>query len=186
MLWAAFTLGTIGLLRSGKFALDDNESISSPKLLRIQNVSLEAVQGRTVLKLRLFNTKTDRKNCGVQVIVGETGKEVCAVSAMCTYLRFRQAAMPQDALFTFEDGEVLRRKQLISFTRVFLHLIGETSAHYAGHSFRVGGATDLARANVPDYEIQAAGRWTSDAFKRYLRYSDLQNIRRAQYFGAST
>ena len=115
MLWAAFTLGTIGLLRSGELALDEAEPIDSPKLLRMRNVTLESSNGRTVLKVRLFNTKTDRNNHEVQVIIGETGRTVCAVSAMCAYLRVRSSADPKTPLFIFQDGAILRRKALIIF-----------------------------------------------------------------------
>ena len=37
------------------------------------------------------------------------------------------------------------------------------------HSFRIGGATALAQAGVPDYIIQIIGRWSSDSFLRYIR-----------------
>ena len=40
------------------------------------------------------------------------------------------------------------------------------------HSFRAGGATNLANLGVPDYVIQIMGRWRSDAYKRYLHFSD--------------
>ena len=183
ILWAVFTLGAIGLLRGGDFALDEAEHIDSQKLLRMRDITSESSNGRTVLKVRLFNTKTDRNNQGVQVIIGGTGRTVCAVSAMCAYLRVRSSADPKAPLFIFQDGAILRRKTLIIFVRAFLDLIGESSQQYAGHSFRVGGASDLAAANVPDYEIQAAGRWTSEAFKRYLRFSDGQNAQRSECFG---
>ncbi|EIW75346.1 hypothetical protein CONPUDRAFT_159472 [Coniophora puteana RWD-64-598 SS2] len=39
----------------------------------------------------------------------------------------------------------------------------------AGHSMRAGRATALAEAGVPPDRIQAAGRWSSEAFKVYIR-----------------
>ncbi|THH13228.1 hypothetical protein EW146_g6963 [Bondarzewia mesenterica] len=39
----------------------------------------------------------------------------------------------------------------------------------AGHSLRAGGATHFAAAGWPDERIQALGRWTSQAFKTYIR-----------------
>lgn len=180
MLWAAMTLATFGLLRSGEFALDESESLQSAKLLRLNDVTFEQVASTDVLRLRLRNSKTDKNRTGVIVTVGESGKSVCAVRAMRHYLRFRGKAVEDDPLFTFRDGAVLRRNTLIKFSRVFLEKIGEDSKSYAGHSFRIGGATDLASRAVPDHEIQAAGRWTSDAFKLYVRFADERNIKRAK------
>ena len=40
--------------------------------------------------------------------------------------------------------------------------------HVGGQSIRSGGATALALAGVPNDNIQAAGRWTSDAFQAYI------------------
>jgi hypothetical protein len=41
----------------------------------------------------------------------------------------------------------------------------------AGQSMRAGGATALAEAGTPPILIQAAGRWSSDTFNRYVRKS---------------
>jgi len=180
MLWAAMTLGTLGLLRSGEFALDESETLQSNKLLRIRDVSLELVSGTPVLRVTLRHTKTDVHKVGVIVTIGYSGKSVCAVTAMIRYLLFRKGASDNDPLFVFSDGVVLRRNALIKFARAYLVKIGENSAAYAGHSFRIGGATDLASRALPDHEIQAAGRWTSDAFKRYVRFADERNISRAR------
>ena len=43
--------------------------------------------------------------------------------------------------------------------------------NYNTHSFRVGKASDMAVAGVPEAVIRKAGRWSSDAFKRYIRFT---------------
>ncbi|THH19826.1 hypothetical protein EW146_g1426 [Bondarzewia mesenterica] len=48
-----------------------------------------------------------------------------------------------------------------------LHTIFPTNI--TGHSLRAGGATHFAAAGWPDECIQALGRWTSQAFKTYIR-----------------
>ena len=40
------------------------------------------------------------------------------------------------------------------------------------HSFRIGGTIAAAAAGIPDSTIQILGRWTSNAFRTYLRFSD--------------
>ena len=179
MLWAAMTLGTIGLLRSGELALDEAEPRTSPKLLCIGAVQFERTQTSVLMRVRLRDTKTDRARKGVTVTVGPTGRSVCAVTAMAAFISMRPNAAPTDPLFIFEDGVILRRRALVRFTKVLLKNAGVDNTLYAGHSFRIGGATDLASRGVPDHEIQAAGRWTSDAFKRYVRFADDRHLARA-------
>ena len=40
--------------------------------------------------------------------------------------------------------------------------------HYSGHSFRRGAATWAQQAGISGEDIQLLGRWTSDAYKRYI------------------
>ena len=49
--------------------------------------------------------------------------------------------------------------------------LGLDPARYRTHFLRIGGASTLAAANVPDYVIQKLGRWKSLAFLDYIRLS---------------
>ena len=40
------------------------------------------------------------------------------------------------------------------------------------HSFRIGGASAAAAGGLTDSEIRTLGRWSSDAFRVYVRYKD--------------
>ena len=42
---------------------------------------------------------------------------------------------------------------------------------------RVGGATELAARGARPEEIQALGRWSSDAFRAYTRVTQAQALR---------
>lgn len=50
-----------------------------------------------------------------------------------------------------------------------LQYCGLDISHYKNHSFRIGGACHAADKGFSDAQIQALGRWKSDAFKVYLR-----------------
>lgn len=41
-----------------------------------------------------------------------------------------------------------------------------------GHTFRIGGTTELLLAGVPPDVVKTLGRWTSDSFLRYWRFLD--------------
>ena len=44
---------------------------------------------------------------------------------------------------------------------------GLNTSHFKGHSFKIGSAA--AMRGESDAQIRAAGRWSSDAFERYIR-----------------
>ena len=47
--------------------------------------------------------------------------------------------------------------------------MGLDPTRYSTHGFRIGGASLLAAAGLPDYVIQSIGRWKSLAFLSYIR-----------------
>jgi hypothetical protein len=70
---------------------------------------------------------------------------------------------PRPELWLREDGTIPTRSWFMSRLRSFF------PKSIGGQSMRAGGATALALAGVPPNLIQAAGRWSSDAFNRYIR-----------------
>ena len=71
------------------------------------------------------------------------------------------------------DTEFIQRiRSLISITFPERDL-----SRYAGHSFRRGGASALLLAGVDPASIQRHGRWTSDAWRKYIDSSDNPALR---------
>lgn len=52
--------------------------------------------------------------------------------------------------------------------------IGLDTSQYAGHSFRIGAATEAAKSGLAENVIQQLGRWHSSAIKRYIRINSFQ------------
>ena len=52
----------------------------------------------------------------------------------------------------------------VAAMRLMVGSSGQDPAHYALHSERIGGATQLAVRGVPELQIQRAGRWKSRVF----------------------
>ena len=61
------------------------------------------------------------------------------------------------------------RHEFDAALRSLLIFSGLKTSHFKGHSFRIGSATAAAMRGESDAQIRAAGRWSSDAIKRYIR-----------------
>lgn len=76
-------------------------------------------------------------------------------------------------------GRILTVTYIRSSLRSCMTAIGRDATVYGAHSLRIGGATALAFLHIPGDQIQAAGRWHSGAYLRYLRQtrgSALRNL----------
>ena len=112
-----------------------------------------------------MQSKTDPFKEGVMLRIGSTTSAVCPVRALSRYISSRGNA--EGPLFRFQDGSYLTRS-------VFSSLL---SSCFPGlslntHSFRIGGASAAASNGLNDATIQVLGRWSSDAYRRYLHFSD--------------
>ena len=56
----------------------------------------------------------------------------------------------------------------MSLKRLFV-FCGYQSSAFKGHNFRIRVATAAALRGESDAQIRPAGKWTSDAFKKYIR-----------------
>ena len=73
-------------------------------------------------------------------------------------------------LFLLSPGRYLTRRDVVCLlTRCLPNVAGINT-----HSFRIGGASEAASAGIPDSQIQVLGRWSSDANRRYLHFSESQ------------
>ena len=62
-----------------------------------------------------------------------------------------------------------KRAILLKDLQHYLALTGVDPSKCSGHSFRIGGATSMVAAGMFDWEIQVQGRWSSNAYQRYIR-----------------
>ena len=116
--------------------------------------------------LFLPRSKTDRFGSGVSIPLFARPSHLCPVSALAHFMSIRRPY--NGPLFLFEDGTYLTRQHIVDILRAAF----PTQPDLNTHSFRVGGASALAAAGVPDYIIQILGRWSSDSFLRYIHLRD--------------
>jgi hypothetical protein len=113
----------------------------------------------------LPSNKADHFFEGNRLII-HVGPSPSSYSYFRAYLTSRDSrfrARPE--LWLRADGTIPTRSWFVKRLRLFF------SNSIAGQSMRAGGATSLAENGVPPNLIQAAGRWTSETFNRYVRKS---------------
>ena len=164
MLWAACCLGFFGFMRAGEF------TCTSPgeNVLSVSDVTIDSRDSPQVLIVHLRHSKTDPFGIGTHLYLGRTGDQtLCPVAAVLSYLAIRPPV--PGPLFCFQNGTPLSRVHLVHHLRDALSQAGVDTAHYAGHSFRIGAATAAAQAGFSDSFIKTLGRWKSSAFLAYIR-----------------
>ena len=166
VVFVAMCTGTYGLLRSGEFVVSSKHT--TPLLLRQITIN----DDHMVIKLE--QSKTDPFRKGVSLHIGANGSATCPVKLWKSMLLMRRAVtakrpQPHEPAFMLSNGKPLDKSLLVSTLKSWCSSLGIDCSKYNGHSFRIGGATSLAAANVPDSVIQTLGRWKSDCFKLYVR-----------------
>ena len=160
MLCAAVSMAFFGLLRSSEY--------TSPTLTRCPNPTLTTKDIRIVnniLVIHIRKSKTDPFQSGTFIRIGPNHSEICPVNAFLEYASVRpQVSGPA---FVFADGSFLTRNCLSAILSSCFPSVSLNT-----HSFRIGGASTAASIGIPDSAIQILGRWSSNAYKRYLHFSD--------------
>lgn len=172
MLSSAVTLAFFGLLRVSEYTCPTNTRFDPAWHLSVDDVTFHL--HRRLAYITIKASKTDPFRESAVVRVGMSGGELCPVTWLVSYLGVRRGGRP---LYLFEDGRFLTRRHV---SAVLQGALG-SHANVNTHSFRIGGASALAGANVPAYQIQILGRWRSDAFLTYIRLSDEHVIQTAEH-----
>ncbi|XP_044155452.1 uncharacterized protein LOC122942023 [Bufo gargarizans] len=158
---AAFALAFFGAFRLGELV---SGSVRRAGGLRCDDVELAV--DRVVVRIR--RSKTDQEGRGRQfVLFAVPGCGMCPVRCAGAY----GAGITKDALpfLRHEDGSFLSRFQFLAVFKKCLRGLGVPAEGYAGHSFRIGAATEAARLGVSAEGIRRIGRWESARFKSYVR-----------------
>lgn len=162
ILFITITLcGFFALHRLGELTQPDNSSLRDPRKL-IKRSSVRLLQN--MFSYMLPGHKADRFFEGNTVLISKQLESADPFSWFSKYLHSRDHLFPlQSPLWLRENGLIPSRSWFLDRLHHFL------PPSYAGHSLRSGGATFFASAGWPDDRIQALGRWTSDAFRVYIR-----------------
>ena len=187
MLRSAVTLAFFGLLRSSEYCSFSHSSFSITNTLLVSDVSVRF--SPFILSVFIKASKTDPFRQGCTIRIGAGFPPLCPVRSMIDFLNVHPTFT--GPLFTFHNHSYLTRVFLSNLMQRALPDLPSINTH----SFRIGGASAAAAAGIPDSTIQTLGRWSSDAFRRYLRLSDttvssiterMSSINDTRYFDTDT
>ena len=164
MLWAAILLPFFGMLRSSEFTSPTTTSYIPGVTLMFHNISFSPDWSFVTVKIKASKTDPYRSGCSIRV--GATNNLFCPVAAL--YHLMQDHPDPSGPLFIYYDHTFLTRSSLAKI----IHSCFNNDCRFNTHSLRIGGASTLASAGIPDSAIMILGRWSSNAFQRYLRFSN--------------
>lgn len=163
---AAMTLAFFGCLRASELTVGSHFDPS--KHVTNEDVVFSDYYVSVLVK----TSKTDKRNSGFHVTVGCSNHRICCFCAMKAFRDWKVEQKcqlgPNEPFFAMY-GAMLTKDVFQKETRLKIALIGMNPKDYSGHSFRSGSATTAAMAGLTDWEIKLLGRWTSDAYQRYIR-----------------
>jgi hypothetical protein len=156
-----FLTAFFALHRLGELVFPDDSSIRDwRKIIRRSSVTLHPDRYGYTLPAH----KADRQFQGSQVVVWGEQFGYPTLPHFSSYLHSRDAKFPlASPLWLTSAGLVPTRSFFISRMRSLF------PPDIAGQSLRAGGATMLAEKGTAPCLIQAAGRWSSEAFRIYVR-----------------
>lgn len=124
------------------------------------------------IRFRIPWSKTTRW-LGADIILSAISVDTCPVLAFEHHLLANAAVPAEHGLFSYmHRGKARYMTKAAFLARCDSIWSGAGLEKVLGHSFRIGGASEHVDRGLSFDLLQIQGRWTSDAFLRYLRKMD--------------
>ena len=167
MLWAVACMCFFGFMRTGELVVPSDSGFDPSCHLAAGDVFVNNRSSPSYLVVNVKVSKTNPFRQGVQIHLGRMSSELCPVAAILSYMVKRGTS--DGPFFRFEDGRYLTRDRFVTVVCSALVAAGVNPSHYAGHSFRIGAATNAASCSLQDSLIKTLGRWESSVYALYIR-----------------
>lgn len=165
-----FLLAFHAFLRVGELTVTSSTDPGT-NLLRAANVVV--LQGMGVLRIAFTSFKHHVAGSPVVLHVRRQAESsMDPVQAFESYRALVAPASEQAPCYSYK-GNPVRRALFCSYLASALRFCGMDPSRYKSHSFRIGAATCAAQKGYSEEVIKALGRWSSGAFRGYIRFSDL-------------
>ncbi len=172
---AMFILALFGFLRCSELAI----SSSFDPAIHPTISDLVVLDDETISYI-IKQSKTDQTKKGHFIYIFNLQSPILPYQTLLAFLHLRksQSKLPSDPLFTDVSNRPVTRFWFQKHLKAVLLLSGTPAENFSSHSFRIGAATTAAHKGLSQQQIQELGRWSSEAFKSYIR-SDRSHIKEA-------
>ena len=169
---AMFLLMFHAFLRVGEVTLAPNGSLDN--LLLRRDISFrKSEKGVPLSATLLIRNSKHHFGANFRIVLRAFNSKFCPVRALYAYVT-RYPAPPSAPLFHTPSGIPISPVFFNKALSTVLSSLGYPQANVKSHSFRIGAATHaLAMGKLSEDQIRKLGRWSSGAFKRYLRPANL-------------
>ncbi len=163
---AMFILAFFGFLRCSELAI----SSSFDPAIHPTISDLVVLDDETI-SYTIKQSKTDQTKKGHFIYIFKLQSPLSPYQTLLAFLHLRksQSKLPSDPLFTDDSNRPATRFWFQKHLKAVLHLSGTPAGNFSSHSFRIGAATTAAHKGLSQQQIQELGRWSSEAFKSYIR-----------------
>ena len=138
--------------------------------IHLEHLRIIRSKGMWSLKINLPTFKHSQEPA--TLIIPQANSGPCPVKHMLEYLKVRGSS--PGPVFLHTNGNVVERGYVAKSLKLALKLVGKNPDLYNNHSLRIGRASDLASWGIPDHVIRKTGRWSSDAYLKYIRFADFK------------
>ncbi len=120
-----------------------------------------------VLCMYMFKHNKSQKQVCIRVKNSVKGCPVCSIAEYLAWRDSEKVGASQPVLVWINVKPVTAR-QVTNAVKDVLELLGEESAGYSTHSFRIGRATEESVKRASDAQLRDLGQWKSSAFLNYI------------------
>ena len=160
MIWAACLVAYYGFMRVSELTTPNEHSHKHNNSLMRYDLQMH----NNYMTILLRQSKTDKYKIGANITIAANNTTLCPIKAMKNYLKYR--GKNPGPLFIFKSNKNLTPKIFNKFIKYTLP--STSNGRFTAHSFRIGAASQAAKAGCPKYIIKQAGRWKSDVYQRYI------------------
>ena len=155
---------------------DDFDPLTTLLAEDVQVVENSGCNDKSLLRIHLKSPKEKRVGKGVKLEVFENGTFCCPLRA---WKKWRtKVSLKKGSPVFVEDGSCFTGRDFNSIlTEMTSPLTDGTDGIIRPHSFRSGVASEMGLRGFSDAEIQAQGRWTSQAFQAYMKLDRLKRLK---------
>ena len=133
--------------------------------LQNRSVSVKVKRGIKTLKITFRSSKHSKGPSKLEIC--PSNKKSCPIKTLEKYIYL--CGSSSGTFFQHRDTTRITSNFLITALRKHLRKARRDPQHYNCHSFRIGKETDMAQSGFSTEQIAIAGRWKTNALKRYIK-----------------